>query len=118
MSVYSGFATRQLECFYDQLVNKALQLLSSKLLSFYNGCKLLNNVYIILELADERLFTKKMLKIHRTLQKLEEQKYAEPIQSSPIEQLITYLNKNKQVSSSNSTIMMTTSMISSMPLGE
>jgi hypothetical protein len=43
-------------------------------------------IYIFLiELADERLFAKKMLKIHRTLQKLEEQKYMEPIQSSPIE---------------------------------
>jgi hypothetical protein len=39
MSVYSGFATRQLELFYDQLLNKALELLSHKLLSFYNGCK-------------------------------------------------------------------------------
>jgi hypothetical protein len=42
----------------------------------------------------------------------------EPIQSLPIEQLIAHLNKNKQVSSSNSTIMMSNSMISSMPLGE
>jgi len=39
MSVYSGFATRQLEVFYDQLVTKALELIAEKLLSFYNGCK-------------------------------------------------------------------------------
>jgi len=49
MSVYSGFATRQLEVFYDQLVTKALELISEKLLSFYNGCnnRLLNPVRII-----------------------------------------------------------------------
>lgn len=39
MSVYSGFATRHLECFYDQLVSKALELISEKILAFYNGCK-------------------------------------------------------------------------------
>jgi hypothetical protein len=49
MSVYSGFATRQLELFYDQLVTKALELISEKLLSFYNGCneRLLNPVRIV-----------------------------------------------------------------------
>ena len=78
-AVYSGFATRQLELFYDQLLNKALELLSHKLLSFYNGCKAIKDlIWWCLELTDERLFAKKMLKIHRTLTKLEEQKYLEP----------------------------------------
>lgn len=77
-----------------------------------------NHCKTLLELADERLFTKKMLKIHRTLQKLEEQKYMEPIQSLPIEPLIAHLSKNNQFSSSNSTIIMSNSMISSVPMGE
>jgi len=88
MSVYSGFATRQLELFYDQLLNKALELLSHKLLAFYNGCKVSKGLILCLELTDERLFSKKMLKIHRTLTKLEEQKYLEPVQSTMLDSLV------------------------------
>jgi hypothetical protein len=39
------------------------------------------------ELQDERLFAKKVLKIYRTMIKLEEQKYLEPVQSTVIEGL-------------------------------
>jgi hypothetical protein len=113
MSVYSGFATRQLELFYDQLLNKALELLSHKLLAFYNSCKVSSNSSWCLELTDERLFAKKMLKIHRTLTKLEEQKYLEPVQSTVLDTLVQFLRKShpRGESASNSTIMMGSSSI-------
>jgi hypothetical protein len=55
-----------------------------------------------------------MLKIHRTLMKLEEQKYLEPLITQAFEGLITHLKKNNQYSTSNSTIMMSQSAISGM----
>ena len=35
MSVYSGFATRQQETLYDKLVEKALQMLSTRVLECF-----------------------------------------------------------------------------------
>lgn len=37
MSVYSGFATRKLETFYDNLIEKLVEILSEKIMNNYNG---------------------------------------------------------------------------------
>jgi hypothetical protein len=39
MSVYSGFATRQQEQFYFKLLERAVQMMSTRLVSFFNGGK-------------------------------------------------------------------------------
>ncbi len=51
-------------------------------------------IFLIIELADERKFTKKIVKIHKSLIKLEEQKYLEPLMSKNLEELAAYLRKN------------------------
>jgi hypothetical protein len=40
MSVYSGFATRQQETFYDRLLEKLIEILCEKIMNIYNGRKL------------------------------------------------------------------------------
>jgi len=37
MSVYSGFATRQQEQFYNKLVEKSLTMLSTRLIAYLKG---------------------------------------------------------------------------------
>ena len=37
MSIYSGFATRQQEGFYDKLIEKALEILCDRVLKIYAG---------------------------------------------------------------------------------
>jgi hypothetical protein len=37
MSIYSGFATRQQEGFYNKLIEKCFQLMSSRLIAFFKG---------------------------------------------------------------------------------
>ena len=37
MSVYSGFATRQQESFYNKVVLKLLQIMQDKMIRNYNG---------------------------------------------------------------------------------
>jgi len=37
--MYCGFPSRMHECFYLSMVEKALQLMSSRLLAFYNSGK-------------------------------------------------------------------------------
>ena len=37
MSVYSGFATRQQESFYNKLIEKTLKLLTQRVIVFYKG---------------------------------------------------------------------------------
>ncbi|CDW80875.1 UNKNOWN [Stylonychia lemnae] len=70
MSVYSGFATRQQETFYTKLIEKLIEILQQKVLSAYQ-----------LTFFDERMFAKKIVKIHKTLNLLEKQKYLEPFNS-------------------------------------
>ena len=72
MSVYSGFATRNQETLYVKLVEKALQILSEKAIKSYspNGSYNPNFLYC-LEFFDERVFARKMMKIHKTLTILE-----------------------------------------------
>ncbi len=54
------------------------------------------------------------MKIHRTLLKLEDQKYLEPLQSSVLDALVQYLKSTYQRdSNSNSTIMMGSTSIAS-----
>ena len=73
-------------------------------------------------MTDERLFAKKMLKIHRTLTKLEDQKYLEPVQSTVLDALVQYLRRShpRGESASNSTIVMGSSSInaSSVNIGQ
>lgn len=37
MSVYSGFATRQQETFYNKLIEKTLSMLGTRLIYFYKN---------------------------------------------------------------------------------
>jgi len=37
MSVYSGFTTRQQEQFYFKLMERAVQMMSARIVSFFNG---------------------------------------------------------------------------------
>eukprot|EP00347_Sterkiella_histriomuscorum_P020265 403338465 len=111
MSVYSGFATRQYETFYDQLTVKLIELLTEKILNMYNGRKLLYQAlyFINLDLQDERLFAKKTVKLHKTMLKLEQNKYLQPFMSQPLDSLSNYLRQN--FSASNSTAMSSMSFL-------
>ena len=61
MSIYSGFATRQQESFYNKLTFKLIELMANKLLGQYNG---------VIQF-DEKSFARKVNKIFRTMRKLE-----------------------------------------------
>ena len=54
------------ECFYLSMVEKALQLMSSRLLAFYNSGKS-SLSYLKEELFDERSFAKKIRKIFKVV---------------------------------------------------
>jgi hypothetical protein len=70
MSVYSGFATRQQENFYDKLLEKVVFVLAEKILMFYQGSTQLL-IQLLIELGDDRLFAKKIYKIYRAMTYLE-----------------------------------------------
>jgi hypothetical protein len=70
MSVYSGFATRQQENFYDKLLEKVVFVLAEKILMFYQGSNQLL-IQLLIELGDDRLFAKKIYKIYRAMTYLE-----------------------------------------------
>ena len=61
MSIYSGFGTRQQETFYNKLTFKLVELMCNKLTGQYNG----------LIQFDEKSFARKVVKIFRTMRKME-----------------------------------------------
>ena len=92
MSIYSGFATRQQESFYDKLVFKLIELIQDKIVFQY----LPNDS----EIFDEKIFARKVVKIFRTLKKLEQNKHLEPNYSDAFKQLSEVLLNNYKDSSS------------------
>lgn len=68
MSVYSGFATRNQETYYNKLVEKAMTLMNQKIVCTYKG-KLV---------PDEKAWAKKMMKLHKAMVYMEQNKYLEP----------------------------------------
>lgn len=77
MSVYSGFATRQQECRYNEYVECALAMLAKRLARFYLG-----------EACNEQKFQHLLVNIHSRMQQMEESKYHPPHFSHVLAQLI------------------------------
>ena len=102
MSIYSGFATRAQETFYNKLVFKLIELLQQRVYAYMIGRKFYFQMIpqiLIASLAsdlafDEGMFAKKILKVHRTLRKLETNKYLEPHMSYAFEDLAEALLHN------------------------
>lgn len=63
MSIYSGFATRTLENYYDQLLYNILSTLLTRISKFYRA-----------EEIDESSFRKIVMNQEKTLRKLEKRK--------------------------------------------
>lgn len=67
MSVYSGFATRQMEEIYDRLLETLIKLYQKRIMKFYK-C----------EPCNEPVFRQKLFKLGNTLFQLEKSKYMQP----------------------------------------
>ena len=80
MSIYSGFATRQQEEHYDQLVDDLIFVLQKRLLKFYNRQE-----------ADESKFVDVLQHLHSQMHKMEEHKYLEPKTSRSFGDLLRFL---------------------------
>lgn len=105
MSIYSGFATRAQETFYNKLVFKLVEMLQQRVASFFIGRKypIFKGFHLGFETDmafDEGMFAKKLLKLHRTLKKLETNKYLEPHMSCAFEELVEVLLNNYKDNSS------------------
>ena len=92
MSIYSGFATRNQENFYNRLVDKLLRIMSNRLLCFYSG----NASDTRLEDPNERDFKKKLHKIYKALLLMENTKYLEPHFSHSFSELVLHF-KNRVI---------------------
>ena len=68
MSFYSGFANKNQEKFYNRLVFKFCQLMQDTLITKFN------NEYSLTDIP----FMKKIIKINRTMAKLEETRFNQP----------------------------------------
>lgn len=117
MSIYSGFATRNQETFYNKLVFKLIEILQQRVLGHLQGCKLCITYLTFLSAEqsfDESGFAKKILKIYRTLRKLEGAKYLEPHFSYSFECLNDLLLQSNQDGSStlNSSVVGGSSVVS------
>ncbi|CAD8109715.1 unnamed protein product [Paramecium sonneborni] len=67
MSVYSGFATRQLESQYNKLITSLLKIMQRRIIKFYKN-----------EEADEKQFKRVVEETLMKLNQMEHQKYNEP----------------------------------------
>ena len=87
MSVYSGFATRQQETFYNKLIEKTLFLMGEKLIFFFalHG----NEIG-----EDHSKFFKHIRKIHKYLANMDRQKYIAPKFSESLEPLSNHIKFN------------------------
>ena len=101
MSIYSGFATRQQENFYDKLIFKLIELMQQKIVGQYMGCKYQFIISILKEISfDERTFARKVVKIYRTCKKMEENKHLEPNFSKSFKEMSEILLQNYRDASS------------------
>ncbi|CAD8090103.1 unnamed protein product [Paramecium primaurelia] len=80
MSVYSGFATRQLESQYNKLITSLLKILQRRIMKFYKN-----------ELADEKQFRRVVEETLMKLNQMEHQKYNEPYISAIMGEICDYL---------------------------
>ncbi|KAM3133280.1 hypothetical protein pb186bvf_014573 [Paramecium bursaria] len=80
MSIYSGFATRQLEETYNNLISMLIQILSKRIIKFY-----------INEPCHEPRFRHGLQQISLKLKSLEQQKYLDPKFSISLEPLFKHV---------------------------
>jgi hypothetical protein len=93
MSVYSGFATRQQEQFYFKLLERAVQMMSTRLVSFFNGGKQIIIDNKIKEmLIDDKAWAKKIRKIHKFLESCDTVKHLPPRFARSMQSLADYIN--------------------------
>lgn len=90
MSIYGGFATRNQEDFYNKLVQKLISLMSERIVADLNGKNL----------VDEHSWSKKIVKIHKTLAYMEQNKYLEPRFSYSFDDLTAILRQSGNISDS------------------
>ena len=83
MSVYSGFATRQQETFYNKLIEKTLMLLCSKTLATFKG-----------DGYNDWHFVKHMQKMFKYMVTLDKNKYLSPKFSDTLQPLYSYMQKH------------------------
>ena len=83
MSVYSGFATRQQETFYDKLLLKTLQLLSARIFQVYR-CNLT---------FDEIKWAKQLRKVSNYMILMDRNKWLEPKFSEALSPLAMFLKE-------------------------
>jgi len=91
MSIYSGFATRQLETFYNSLTSKLVELLTEKTELLFTHCKSLH-----LETDDHSdiEWARKIVKIYRSQAFMEQNKHMGPFYSSHVEPLVQLLKRS------------------------
>ena len=82
MSIYSGFAKREQETYYNGLVVKALYLLADRIVAFVRG-----RVY------EDEAWQRYIRKIHRVLLLMEKTKYLEPKYSFALDDLVDLLKE-------------------------
>ena len=71
---YSGFASRKLEDLYTTLVSKTMSMLSLKVLYTHGGADSLTDE-LREEVRDEKVWSQKILKLYRSIRKMESRKY-------------------------------------------
>lgn len=84
MSIYSGFATRQLEEQYDIYTTSLISNLQKRLLKFYRG-----------EQSDDSLFFAVIRKLFNAMRKMEKYKYLEPKISESFRELLEFTNPDR-----------------------
>ena len=89
MSVYSGFATRQQETFYNRLIEKALELMSDKLIMFFN-----TSLPHVANSEENKVFFNKIRKIQKCLAKMDKTKYLQPHFGETMNPLGSYIKSN------------------------
>ena len=72
---YSGFATRRLEVAYNQFTMKGMEMLCEKVI-YMSGSKEFFDERKQSILEDERTWSKRLLKLYRTMRKFEKRKYS------------------------------------------
>lgn len=84
MSIYSGFATRQLEEQYDTYTQSLISNIQKRLLKFYRG-----------EASDDSLFFGVIRKLYHAMRKMEKYKYLEPKLSENFRELLEFSNPER-----------------------
>jgi hypothetical protein len=93
MSIYSGFATRQQESFYNKIALRAMEMLSDRLIAFIRS-----------DPFDEEAWYYHLRKIYKYMEILEAKKYLPPKFSSGVSKLIKHYKKYMNLPDSNSTM--------------